>query len=138
MQYTIVIVLTGTLLMAGHFVEVMVWAVTYALAGVAPAGIDLLYLAFGNYTTLGYADLVAPEQWRLAPADDGAERHHADRLVDGAGNSSSIKNSKDLGPHRGLFHVASCCRSFPLVFSRSPTFTATPCDMDTTWSGSCW
>ena len=43
----------------------MVWAVTYALAGVAPAGIDLLYLAFGNYTTLGYADLVAPEQWRL-------------------------------------------------------------------------
>ena len=29
-QYTIVIVLTGTLLMAGHFVEVMVWAVTYA------------------------------------------------------------------------------------------------------------
>ena len=59
------IVLTGTLLMAGHFVEVMVWAVNYALAGVAPAGIDLLYLAFGNYTTLGYADLVAPEQWRL-------------------------------------------------------------------------
>jgi len=59
------VVLTGTLLMAGHFVEVMVWAVTYALAGVAPAGIDLVYLAFDNYTTLGYADLVAPEQWRL-------------------------------------------------------------------------
>jgi len=35
-QYTIVIVLTGTLLMAGHFVEVMVWAVTYAMVGVAP------------------------------------------------------------------------------------------------------
>ena len=65
LQYTIVIVLTGTLLMAGHFVEVMVWAVTYALAGVASAGIDLVYLAFDNYTTLGYADLVAPEQWRL-------------------------------------------------------------------------
>ena len=65
LQYTIVIVLTGTLLMAGHFVEVMVWAVTYALVGVAPAGVDLIYLAFGNYTTLGYADVVAPEQWRL-------------------------------------------------------------------------
>jgi hypothetical protein len=64
-QYTIVIVLTGTLLMAGHFVEVMVWAVTYALVGVAPARVELIYLAFGNYTTLGYADLVAPEQWRL-------------------------------------------------------------------------
>ena len=29
------------------------------------ASIELIYLAFGNYTTLGYADLVAPEQWRL-------------------------------------------------------------------------
>jgi hypothetical protein len=65
LQYTVVIVLTGTLLMAGHFVEVMVWAVTYALVGVAPARVELIYLAFGNYTTLGYADLVAPEQWRL-------------------------------------------------------------------------
>ena len=64
-QYTIVIVLTGTLLMAGHFVEVMVWAITYGLVGVAPARVELIYLAFGNYTTLGYADLVAPEQWRL-------------------------------------------------------------------------
>ena len=51
--------------MAGHFVEVMVWAVTYALVGVAPPRVELIYLAFGNYTTLGYADLVAPEQWRL-------------------------------------------------------------------------
>ena len=64
-HYTIVIVLTGTLLMAGHFVEVMVWAVTYGLVGIAPASIQLIYLAFDNYTTLGYSDLVAPEQWRL-------------------------------------------------------------------------
>ena len=64
-QYTVVIVLTGTLLMAGHFVEVMVWAITYGLVGVAPASVQLIYLAFDNYTTLGYADLVAPEQWRL-------------------------------------------------------------------------
>jgi len=65
LRYTLVIVLTGTLLMAGHFVEVMVWAVTYGLVGVAPASIQLIYLAFDNYTTLGYSDLVAPEQWRL-------------------------------------------------------------------------
>ena len=64
-RYTLVIVLTGTLLMAGHFVEVMVWAITYGLVGVAPPSIQLIYLAFDNYTTLGYADLVAPEQWRL-------------------------------------------------------------------------
>jgi hypothetical protein len=65
LQYTVVIVATGTLLVAGHFLEVLVWAITYALAGVAPPGVDLVYFAFGNYTTLGYADLVAPEQWRL-------------------------------------------------------------------------
>ena len=64
-RYTLVIVLTGTLLMAGHFVEVMVWAITYGLVGIAPPSIQLIYLAFDNYTTLGYADLVAPEQWRL-------------------------------------------------------------------------
>jgi hypothetical protein len=65
LRYTIMIVLTGTLLMAGHFVEVMVWAITYGLVGVAPASIQLIYLAFDNYTTLGYSELVAPEQWRL-------------------------------------------------------------------------
>ena len=65
MRYTLMIVLTGTLLMAGHFLEVMVWAVTYGLVGIAPASIQLIYLAFDNYTTLGYSELVAPEQWRL-------------------------------------------------------------------------
>ena len=30
-----------------------------------PGRVGLIYLAFGNYTTLGYADLVALEQWRL-------------------------------------------------------------------------
>lgn len=65
LQYTILIVATGTLLVAGHFLEVIVWAVTYALAGVAQPGDQLVYFAFGNYTTLGYADLAAPEEWRL-------------------------------------------------------------------------
>jgi hypothetical protein len=35
--------------MAGHFVEVMVWAITYGLVGVAPASVQLIYLAFDNY-----------------------------------------------------------------------------------------
>jgi hypothetical protein len=64
-RYTLMIVLTGTLLMAGHFAEVMVWAIIYGLVGIAPASIQLIYLAFDNYTTLGYSELVAPEQWRL-------------------------------------------------------------------------
>jgi len=65
LQYTIVIVSTGTLLVAGHFVEVLIWAITYALAGAAPPGVDLVYFAFGNYTTLGYGDVIPIDQWRL-------------------------------------------------------------------------
>ena len=64
-QYTVVIVATGTLLVAGHFREVLVWAVTYGLAGAAPPGTDLAYFAFGNYTTLGYGDVLPVAQWRL-------------------------------------------------------------------------
>jgi hypothetical protein len=65
MRHTLVIVATGTLLVAGHFVEVLVWAVTYGLVGAAPPGTDLVYLAFGNYTTLGYVSITLSEPWRL-------------------------------------------------------------------------
>ena len=65
LQYTLGIVATGTLLVAGHLLEVMLWALTYAWAGVAPPGTDLIYFAFGNYTTLGYGDVLPVEQWHL-------------------------------------------------------------------------
>ena len=31
----------------------------HGLVGIAPPRVELIYLAFGNYTTLGHADLVA-------------------------------------------------------------------------------
>jgi len=31
----------------------------------APPGTDLVSFAFGNYTTLGYGDVIPVEQWRL-------------------------------------------------------------------------
>jgi hypothetical protein len=65
LQYTAMIVATGTLLVAGHLIEVLVWAVTYDLAGAAPPNSDLLYFAFGNYTTLGYGDIAPVYGWRL-------------------------------------------------------------------------
>jgi Ion channel len=65
LQYTLVIVATGTLLVAGHFLEVLVWAGTYDLVGAAPRGTDLVYFAFGNYTTLGYGDILPTPKWRL-------------------------------------------------------------------------
>ena len=80
----LIIVATGVLLVAGHFVEVLVWAGTYAIVGAAPPGTDLVYFAFSNYTTLGYGDVHARGGLAPARADDGTERHSADRLVDGA------------------------------------------------------
>jgi hypothetical protein len=65
LQYTLTIVATGTLLVAGHFIEVMLWAYTYAFVGAASPGTDLVYFAFGNYTTLGYGDVMPVPQWHL-------------------------------------------------------------------------
>ena len=81
---TLIIVATGVLLVAGHFLEVLIWAGTYAVVGAAPPGTDLVYFAFSNYTTLGYGDVLPVPHSAAARADDGAERHLADRLVDGA------------------------------------------------------
>jgi hypothetical protein len=37
----------------------------YDLVGAAPAGSDLIYFAFGNYTTLGYGDIAPVYGWPL-------------------------------------------------------------------------
>lgn len=65
LQYTLVIVATGSLLVAGHFFEVVVWAHTYDFVDAAPPGTDLVYFAFGNYTTLGYGDVVPKPEWHM-------------------------------------------------------------------------
>ena len=62
---SMVIVASGILLVAGHLLEVLVWAATYALVGAAPPGTDLIYFAFSNYTTLGYGDVLPVPHWRL-------------------------------------------------------------------------
>jgi hypothetical protein len=65
LQYSLVIVATGTLLVVGHFIEVVIWAITYGLAGAAAPDSYLIDLAFGNYTTLGYSSGALTDQWRL-------------------------------------------------------------------------
>ena len=61
----IVMVATVSVLMAAHGSEVIVWSLAYRIIDVAPAGADLVYFAFVNYTTLGYGDVIPVERWRL-------------------------------------------------------------------------
>jgi Ion channel len=60
-----VMVAVVSVLMAAHVVEVIIWSLVYAIVGAASAGVDLLYFAFVNYTTLGYGDVIPVERWRL-------------------------------------------------------------------------
>jgi hypothetical protein len=60
-----VMIATVTVLMIAHFAEVLVWSLIYATVSAAPAGTDLVYFAFVNYTTLGYGDVTPVERWHL-------------------------------------------------------------------------
>lgn len=60
-----IMIATVSVLMVAHFAEVLVWSLTYAIVGVAPAGTDLIYFAFVNYTTLGYGDVTPVQRWHL-------------------------------------------------------------------------
>lgn len=62
---TSTMVATVSVLMMAHGFEVCVWALIYRIVGAVPAGADVLYFAFVNYTTLGYGDVVPVERWRL-------------------------------------------------------------------------
>ncbi len=65
LRLMVVMVETAAALMVAHTLEVFVWALAYATAGVAPPDSDLLYFAFVNYTTLGYGDITPVQAWRL-------------------------------------------------------------------------
>ena len=56
---------TVSVLMAVHAIEVLVWSLAYSILDAAPAGTDLVYFAFVNYTTLGYGDVTPVERWQL-------------------------------------------------------------------------
>jgi hypothetical protein len=56
---------TASVLMVAHVAEVTVWSLAYALVDAAPAGTDLIYFAFVNYTTLGYGDVTPVDRWHL-------------------------------------------------------------------------
>ena len=61
----LLMMLAVAILMAAHVTEVMVWAATYAAVGATPEGGGHAYLAFVNYTTLGYGDIIPVPAWQL-------------------------------------------------------------------------
>jgi len=72
-RLTVVMIATVWVLMAAHAAEVAVWALGYHLIDAAPAGADLMYFAFVNYTTLGYGDVVMSPPWRLLGPIEAAD-----------------------------------------------------------------
>ena len=60
-----VMIPTISVLMVAHAIEMFVWALAYLIFEAVPAGANLVDFAFGNYTTLGYGDVLPVERWRL-------------------------------------------------------------------------
>ena len=60
-----VMIAAAVVLKIAHVLEILIWAAAYHIVGVAPAGTDMLYFAFVNYTTLGYGDITPVRQWQL-------------------------------------------------------------------------
>jgi Ion channel len=65
LRLIVVMIAAVTVLMVAHLAEVLVWSLIYAIVSAAPAGTDLIYFAFVNYTTLGYGDVTPVERWHL-------------------------------------------------------------------------
>jgi len=63
-RLVLVMIATVTVLMAAHIIEVGIWGLFYVALGVTAKPADALYLAFVNYTTLGYGDILLVEHWR--------------------------------------------------------------------------
>lgn len=54
-----------------HTLEVWAWAVAYHLTGDFNDFGETLYLSAVTFSTLGYGDVIAPDQWRLAVSLEG-------------------------------------------------------------------
>ncbi|MDI4234778.1 potassium channel family protein [Bradyrhizobium sp. 31Argb] len=124
-----VMVVVAILLMLAHTLDVFVWALAYAIVGAAPAGADLVYFAFVNYTTLGYGDITPAASWRLTgpiTAMNGIlmfgwstallfevlrrSYDHLASIAEPGGPFSSANRGPPTGAGPGARSGAGCCR----------------------------
>jgi hypothetical protein len=63
-RLVLVMIATVTVLMAAHLIEIGIWGLFYLMLDVTPQRADAFYLAFVNYTTLGYGDILPVPYWR--------------------------------------------------------------------------
>lgn len=69
-KLTMFIVHIAWWLTALHLVQILLWALYYRGRGCLPDFETALYFSGVSYTTLGYGDVVLPQQWRmLGPAE---------------------------------------------------------------------
>ncbi|TCT05523.1 potassium channel family protein [Aquabacter spiritensis] len=64
LAFAATMMLTGAALTFSHTIQVEIWAIAYNLVGAVKPG-DGYYLAFVNFTTLGYGDIVPEPRWRV-------------------------------------------------------------------------
>ncbi|MEM9989038.1 MAG: potassium channel family protein [Pseudomonadota bacterium] len=62
---TVRLVVLSLWLMLAHVVSVGFWAWLYHHVGMNPTVEEALYFAFTTYTTLGFGDIVPPQDWRI-------------------------------------------------------------------------
>lgn len=54
-----------------HLIEILVWAVYFDWRGVISGIEQAFYFSAVTYATIGYGDIVPPENWRLIAAMEG-------------------------------------------------------------------
>ena len=64
-SHVLLLFLVFTVLLASHLMQAMFWAIAYFAIGGFNDMATALYYSLSSYTTVGFADVVLPEQMRL-------------------------------------------------------------------------
>ena len=62
---SVVLVVVGLWLMLAHMIEIAMWAGTFLRYELFDSVETALYFSSASYTTLGFGDVLLPENWRL-------------------------------------------------------------------------